>query len=41
MKLVELDPKWIMKDGKRVGFTFFSPVQREGMFGADVERYSV
>lgn len=31
MKLVELDPRWIEKDNKRVGFTFFSPVQREGM----------
>lgn len=25
MKLNELDPKWLIKDGKRVGFTFVSP----------------
>lgn len=25
MKLTDLDPKWIMKDGKRIGFTFISP----------------
>jgi len=25
MRLTELDPKWIMKDGVRVGFTFISP----------------
>jgi hypothetical protein len=25
MKLLDLDPKWIMKDGRRVGFTFVSP----------------
>ncbi|WP_158669489.1 hypothetical protein [Bradyrhizobium guangdongense] len=30
-RLIDLDPQWIMKDGKRVGFTFFSPVQRAGM----------
>lgn len=27
MRLVELDPQWLLKDGKRVGFTFISPVQ--------------
>ena len=27
MRLTELDPQWIIKDGKRVGFTFISPVQ--------------
>lgn len=26
MRLTDLDPKWLMKDGKRVGFTFRSPV---------------
>jgi hypothetical protein len=25
VKLIELDPKWIVKDGKRIGFTFRSP----------------
>lgn len=25
MKLVELDPRWIVRDGKRIGFTFISP----------------
>lgn len=25
MRLTDLDPKWLMKDGKRVGFTFRSP----------------
>lgn len=25
MRLTELDPKWIMRDGKRIGFTFVSP----------------
>ena len=25
MKLADLDPKWLIKDGKRVGFTFVSP----------------
>jgi hypothetical protein len=30
MRLVELDPKWVMRDGIRVGFTFFSPVRSPG-----------
>jgi hypothetical protein len=25
MRLIELSPKWLIKDGKRVGFTFVSP----------------
>jgi len=25
MKLTELDPRWIVQDGRRVGFTFISP----------------
>lgn len=25
MRLVDLDPRWIMKDGARIGFTFVSP----------------
>lgn len=25
MKLAELDPKWIMRDGERIDFTFISP----------------
>lgn len=28
MRLVDLDPRWIERDGKRVGFAFISPVQR-------------
>ena len=29
MRLLDLDPRWIMRDGKRIGFTFISPMQRE------------
>lgn len=25
MKLIDLDPRWITENGKRVGFTFISP----------------
>lgn len=25
MRLLDLDPQWLLKDGKRVGFTFISP----------------
>lgn len=25
MRLVDLDPRWIMRDGERIGFTFVSP----------------
>lgn len=25
MRLTELDPKWLVKDGRRVGFVFVSP----------------
>lgn len=25
MKLTDLDPEWLIKDGQRVGFTFLSP----------------
>lgn len=25
MRLVDLDPQWILHDGKRIGFTFVSP----------------
>lgn len=25
MRLTDLDPTWLMRDGKRVGFTFVSP----------------
>lgn len=27
MRLIELDPVWLVKDGKRVGFTFISPTK--------------
>ena len=29
MKLIDLDPRWLVKDGKRVGFTFKSPIKQE------------
>jgi hypothetical protein len=29
MKLVDLDPQWLIKDGRRVGFTFTSPTKPE------------
>lgn len=28
MKLNDLNPRWVEKDGKRIGFTFISPVQK-------------
>ena len=28
MRLTDLDPRWLIKDGKRVGFIFISPTQR-------------
>lgn len=30
MKLLDLDPQWLIKDGKRVGFTFLSPIGKQG-----------
>lgn len=30
MRLVDLDPKWVTMDGKRVGFTFLSPAGKQG-----------
>lgn len=27
MKLVDLDPRWILRDGKRIGFVFRSPTR--------------
>jgi hypothetical protein len=30
MKLTDLDPRWLIKDGKRVGFTFLSPIGKQG-----------
>lgn len=38
MKLLDLDPKWIMKDGKRIGFTFLSP--KGGSYGKRSYRQS-
>jgi hypothetical protein len=29
VKLLELDPQWIVRDGKRIGFTFQCPTKRE------------
>lgn len=28
MRLTDLDPRWLLKDGKRVGFTFICPTDR-------------
>lgn len=28
MKLTDLDPRWLIADGRRVGFVFISPTQR-------------
>lgn len=30
MRLLDLDPRWLLKDGKRVGFTFLSPIGKQG-----------
>ena len=27
MRLLDLDPRWLLKDSKRIGFIFISPVQ--------------
>lgn len=29
MRLIELDPQWLVKDGARVGFTFRSPINQK------------
>lgn len=29
MKLADLDPRWIMQDGRRVGFVFRSPTRQQ------------
>jgi hypothetical protein len=29
MRLTDLDPRWLLKDGKRVGFTFVSPTNAD------------
>src|SRR5206468_3026454 len=29
MRLVDLDPKWLLVDGRRVGFVFRSPTRRD------------
>lgn len=28
MKLTDLDPRWLIRDGRRIGFIFRSPVKR-------------
>lgn len=38
MKLIDLDPQWILIDGKRIGFTFISP--KDGHDGKRVYRQS-
>src|SRR4051794_40659176 len=30
MKLLDLDPQSLIKDGRRVGFTFLSPIEKQG-----------
>jgi len=32
VRLVDLDPRWVMKDGKRISFVFKSPTLGEGMW---------
>lgn len=29
MRLIDLEPKWLIKDGQRVGFIFRSPTRRD------------
>lgn len=41
MKLTELDPRWLTKEGRRVGFTFVSPTNpqwRQSCFVIPVPR---
>lgn len=41
MKLTDLDPLWLMKDGKRIGFTFVSPINpkwRQSCFTTPIDR---
>ena len=41
MKLIDLDPRWLLIDGKRVGFTFISPTDpkwRQSCFVVQVPR---
>lgn len=38
MRLLDLDPQWIMNEGKRIGFTFVSP--KGGSDGKRVYRQS-
>lgn len=30
MRLTDLDPKWLIRDGARAGFTFLSPIGKQG-----------
>jgi hypothetical protein len=30
VKLIDLDPRWILEGGKRVGFSFLSPTRSQG-----------
>ena len=42
MKLTELDPRWLIKEGRRVGFTFTSPANprwRQSCFVEKVHKY--
>jgi hypothetical protein len=40
MKLIDLDPRWLVRDGKRVGFTFTSPAKPEWRQSCFVEKVS-
>lgn len=37
MRLIDLDPRWLVKDGQRVGFIFMSPTQGDAMWMACFE----
>lgn len=39
MKLTELDPRWLIKDGRRIGFTFTSPTKVEWRQSCFVESF--
>jgi hypothetical protein len=41
MKLTDLDPRWLMFDGRRVGFIFRSPTNREWWQTCFVEKFAL
>jgi hypothetical protein len=38
MKLTDLDPRWLIKDGRRIGFTFISPTDPKWRQSCFVEK---